>query len=190
MRLDWHQYACRGSIHGASLENSVGAKSVETWVRLGTVALGGAVGSCVRYGLGVWISQKVGVRFPWATFTINISGSFAIGFLTAMLTRWLPHPHVRLLVLVGFLGGYTTFSTFAYESFTLWERGESGNSLLYMGGSVVAGFIAVVLGIGVAHGLTNVTERRAARATNVSSGSAKADQHEASEQGDAPGATP
>jgi CrcB protein len=60
----------------------------------------------------------------WVTFVINISGSFAIGLLAMILAHWLPHPHARLLILTGFLGGYTTFSTLAYESAILWERGD------------------------------------------------------------------
>src|SRR5256885_16486875 len=63
---------------------------------------------------------------------------------------WLPHPNLRLFLLVGFLGGYTTFSTFAFESLTLWERGETGLSLANLAGSVVAGFVAVAPGVGQA----------------------------------------
>ncbi len=77
-----------------------------------------------RYWLGVAISRWAGPQFPWATLAINVSGSFAIGLLTVLLSRWLPHPHMRLLVVVGFLGGYTTFSSFSAEALVLWERGE------------------------------------------------------------------
>ena len=76
-----------------------------------------------------------------------MSGSFAIGFLATLLVRWLPHPNYRLLVITGFLGGYTTYSSFAFESFVLWERGERGVSLGYIAGTVVAGFLAVILGV-------------------------------------------
>ena len=99
-----------------------------------------------RYWLGVWINRWASSQFPWATFSINVSGAFAIGFLTALLARWSPHSHLRLLILVGFLGGYTTFSTFAFESVTLWQRGEWVFSLANMAGSVLAGCAAVVLG--------------------------------------------
>lgn len=136
---------------------------MELWTRTAMIAIGGALGSCARYGLGVWISQRAGSQFPWATFTINVSGSFAIGFLATALTRWLPHPHLRLLVVVGFLGGYTTFSTFANESFTLWERGESARSIAYMGGSVIAGFMAVVLGVALARAMTHAADGHAPR---------------------------
>ena len=117
------------------------------------LAIGGALGTNARYWLGVWVSQWASPRFPWATFSINVSGSFAIGFLTMALARWLPHPSLRLLMLVGFLGGYTTFSTFAFESLTLLERGESGLALANMAGSLGAGLAAVALGVGLARAL-------------------------------------
>jgi CrcB protein len=117
------------------------------------LSLGGALGVNARYWLGVWMSRWTTPRFPWATFTINVSGSFAIGLLAVGLGRWLPHPNVRLLVVVGFLGGYTTFSTFSFDTLTLWERGEAGLSLANMAGSVLAGLLAVGLGVATARGL-------------------------------------
>lgn len=123
------------------------------WIQVAALSIGGVLGVNSRYWLGLWISRWATPRFPWATFVINVSGSFAIGFLTVVLGRWLPHPTLRLLVVTGFLGGYTTFSTFAHESTTLWERGEVGMSLVYMVGSVSAGFMAAALGIVLARGL-------------------------------------
>ncbi len=131
------------------------------WVQVAVLSVGGVLGVNARYWLGSWISRWAGTQFPWATVTINVSGSFAIGFLTMILARWLPHPNVRLLVLVGFLGGYTTFSTFAMESLTLWERGEPSLSLANMVGSVAAGFAAVALGAGLARALTLPDAERA-----------------------------
>ena len=127
---------------------------MEPWIRVVALSVGGILGVNARYWLGLWMNRWVSAQFPWATFTINVSGSFAIGFLTMALARWLPHPTLRLLVVVGFLGGYTTFSTFAFESLTLWERGEIGLSLTNMIGSVSAGFVAVGLGVGLARTLT------------------------------------
>ena len=127
---------------------------MENWLRVIVLSVGGALGVNARYWLGVWMNRWASPRFPWATFTINISGSFAIGFLTTVLARWIPHPHVRLLVLVGFLGGYTTFSTYAFESLTLWERGETTLALTNLVGSMLAGFAAVALGVALARGLT------------------------------------
>ncbi len=131
--------------------------------RVLALSAGGVLGVNARYWLGVWISKWASPQFPWATFVINVSGSFAIGFLTVLLARWLPHPNVRMLLLVGFLGGYTTFSTFAYESATLLERGETGLAVANLAGSVGAGFVAVMLGISLARGLTAAAEDRKAR---------------------------
>jgi CrcB protein len=131
---------------------------------VGVLSLGGALGVNARYWLGAWMNRWASHRFPWATFTINVTGSFAIGFLTMVLGRWLPDPHVRLLVVVGFLGGYTTFSTFSFESLTLWERGEAGLSLANMVGSVAAGFVAAALGLGLARVLVVAPPQRDARA--------------------------
>ncbi len=136
---------------------------MEPWIRVVALSLGGILGVNARYWLGLWMNRWVSAQFPWATLSINVSGSFAIGFLTMALARWLPHPNMRLLVIVGFLGGYTTFSTFAFESLTLWERGEIGLSLTNMIGSVAAGFVAVGLGVGLARTLTIPAAERAAK---------------------------
>lgn len=134
------------------------------WSRIAVLSLGGALGVNARYWLGVWVNRWSSAQFPWATFVINVSGSFAIGFLAVALARWLPHPNFRLLIVVGFLGGYTTFSTFAYDSLTLWERGEWALSLTNMGGSVLAGFVAVGLGVGLARAVTLSAYERSSRA--------------------------
>ena len=120
---------------------------MERWYQVAVLSLGGVLGVNARYWLGVVINRWTGPRFPWATFTINVSGSFGIGLLSVVLARWLPlFPNARLLVVVGFLGGYTTFSSFTFEALALWERGEWGLSLAYMAGSLAAGFAAVILG--------------------------------------------
>jgi fluoride exporter len=132
------------------------------------LTIGGALGVNARYWLGVWMSRWVSPQFPWATFTINVSGSFAIGFLTILLARWQPQSPIRLLVVVGFLGGYTTFSTFSFESLTLWERGELSRALGYVVGSVIAGLAAVTVGAALAHGLIlTVSERFSQHQTDV-----------------------
>jgi CrcB protein len=126
---------------------------VETWLKVVALSIGGTLGVNARYWLGAWMNRWTSAQFPWATVTINISGSFLIGFLTVALARWLPHPNVRLLVITGFLGGYTTFSTFENDSLTLWERGESLLMAANLAGSVAAGFVAVVLGTALAREL-------------------------------------
>ena len=111
------------------------------------LSVGGVLGVNARYWLATWMSSWAGDRFPWATFTINVSGSFAIGLIATLLARWYPSHPARLFLLVGFLGGYTTFSSFAFEAHVLFERGQSGRALGYLGGSVATGFLAVLLGI-------------------------------------------
>jgi CrcB protein len=135
---------------------------VEKWYQVVALSVGGVLGVNARYWLGVVINRWSGAQFPWATFAINISGSFAIGLLSVLLARWVPHPLARLLVVVGFLGGYTTFSSFSFEALALWERGERGLSLAYMVGSVAAGFAAVILGTALGNELTVPSVERAA----------------------------
>ena len=125
---------------------------METWIRVAALSIGGVLGVNARFWLGVAINRFTSSQFPWATLTINVTGSFAIGLCTVALARWLPHPHARLLIIVGFLGGYTTFSSYSMESFALWERGERGLCLAYLIGSVIAGFAAVVLGTALGRG--------------------------------------
>ncbi len=117
------------------------------WGRILVLSLGGALGVNARYWLAVWIDARLGKSYPWATFLINVSGAFALGFLATVWGRFDAHHPLRLLALVGFLGGYTTFSTFALESCTLWFGRQTGRSLIYMFSSVAGGFLAVMLGI-------------------------------------------
>jgi CrcB protein len=126
---------------------------VEAWVKVMALTLGGSLGVNARYWIGAWMSRWTSPQFPWATLAINVTGSFAIGFLTVLLARWLPHPNIRLAVIVGFLGGYTTFSTYSYETLTLAERGEFVPALGYTIGSVALGLAAVVLGVALARAL-------------------------------------
>ena len=81
------------------------------------------------------------------TLAVNVSGSFLVGLLMVLLTeRWQPHPYWRLFLVVGVLGGYTTFSTFEYETYQAMRDGERWMGLFYVMGSVVAGYLAVWLG--------------------------------------------
>jgi CrcB protein len=123
---------------------------MDAWARVLVLSMGGALGVNARYWLGVLMARWAGPRLPWATVTINVTGSFAIGFLAVILAHRWPHPLGRLFVVTGFLGGYTTFSSFAYESFKLWEDGERRLSAANTVGSVVAGLAAVALGVALA----------------------------------------
>jgi CrcB protein len=143
------------------------SQRVETWTKVFVLSIGGTIGVNARYWLGVWFSRWASPQFPWATFTINVTGSFLIGFLTVVLARWMPHPHFRLLLITGFLGGYTTFSTFENDALILWERGEGLLMSANLVGSVVLGFAAVVLGTAAARGLAEPRVRRDVIAESV-----------------------
>jgi len=111
------------------------------------VILGGATGSLARYVLGTAIMTRLGPRFPMGTFVINITGSFLIGLLmTLFAERLAPHPNWRLLLVVGFLGGYTTFSSFEWETLSLVKDGARWLGILNLIGSVLLGYTAVWLG--------------------------------------------
>jgi CrcB protein len=111
------------------------------------IGAGGFVGAITRYILAVWIGQRWGRSFPLGTFVINITGSFLIGLLmTLMAERFTENPQWRLLLVVGFLGAYTTFSTFEFETGALLNDGEWLYASLNVIGSVVVGFIALKLG--------------------------------------------
>jgi len=114
------------------------------------VMLGGATGSLTRYVVGTAIMNRVGGSFPLGTVIINLTGSFLIGFLMTLFTERLnPHPNWRLALVVGFLGGYTTFSSFEWETLGLVRDGARWLGLLNVAGSVVLGYAAVWLGAAV-----------------------------------------
>ena len=116
-------------------------------VNIFLIGIGGFIGAVARYGMAVWIGQRWGRSFPLGTFIINVSGSFLIGLLMTLFTeRFLVNPQWRLFMVVGFLGAYTTFSTFEYETGTLLKDGEwliAGMNVMF---SVVVGFAALKLG--------------------------------------------
>jgi CrcB protein len=100
-----------------------------------------------RYAAGTWIMARYGGRFPLGTFVINVTGSFLIGLLMALFSeRFQPHPNWRLFLVVGILGGYTTFSSFEYETFQSIRDGARWMGILYMSGSVLLGYCGVWLG--------------------------------------------
>ena len=115
------------------------------------VLAGGATGSLARFLVGTAIMARAGGRFPFGTVFINISGSFLIGLAMTLLTeRFRPHPNWRLFLVVGFLGGYTTFSSFEWETLSLIKDGARWLGLLNAIGSVALGYAAVCLGAIVA----------------------------------------
>jgi CrcB protein len=106
------------------------------------VGIGGACGSIVRYQLGKFISEKSKARFPWGTFVINISGSLILGIVSTIGIN----SNLFILLGDGFLGAYTTFSTFMYEGFNLFQENEKVNAFVYILGSLILGVIGYVLG--------------------------------------------
>jgi len=115
------------------------------------VALGGAIGSCLRYGTGMAVLRLVGPGFPLGVLAVNILGSFLMGAF-AVLTIERGLAHLNPLVMAGLLGGFTTFSAFSLEAVTLWERGAMGEAALYVGLSVGLSIGALMLGAALARG--------------------------------------
>jgi CrcB protein len=115
------------------------------------VFAGGGIGSVARFVLATWIGQRWGRSFPLGTFVINVTGSFLIGLLmTLMAERFLENPEWRLLLVVGGLGGYTTFSTFQYETGKLAADGELVYAAMNIVLSVFVGFVGLKLGEAIA----------------------------------------
>ena len=111
------------------------------------VALGGAIGATTRWLLDRLIEQRTESVFPWSTFTINVTGCFVIGVLVeALVDRHHVPAWIRVGLVVGVIGGYTTFSTFAQETFSLVESDDLGIALVYATTSVVLGILAVYAG--------------------------------------------
>jgi CrcB protein len=116
-------------------------------VRAIVVGLAGFAGAVSRYAIGTWFGRRSATSFPLATFAINVSGCFALGFLMALFAgRWVPNPDIRAALTVGFLGAFTTFSTFAYETVQLRDDGSSSTATAYVVASVAIGIVAAWLG--------------------------------------------
>ena len=112
------------------------------------VGIGGFLGAIARFWLGGFISNRLGAKFPYGTFVINISGSYLIGLIVTLLaerSHW--SANWRYLIPIGFIGAYTTFSTFELETFQTLRDGEFLFASLNVVLSVVVGFIAVWLGV-------------------------------------------
>ena len=116
---------------------------------MGAIFLGGGLGSCARYAAGLLFLDRFGPGFPYGTLAINLFGCFAIGAIAELAqTRALfAGPQMRLFLVVGVLGGFTTFSTFAYDAVTLSGEGLSGAALLYVLASVIGGVLLAFAGM-------------------------------------------
>ncbi|HYM92750.1 MAG TPA: fluoride efflux transporter CrcB [Chitinophagaceae bacterium] len=114
------------------------------------IGLGGGVGSIARYLCQKWFAENIQHPFPWGTFVVNILGCFLIGLIYAMAEKTtLLSPQTRLLLITGLCGGFTTFSTFAFENMNMLRSGDSLYVLLYIVASVVLGIAAVFAAIGL-----------------------------------------
>lgn len=112
------------------------------------VGIGGFLGAIARFWLGGYISNRMGSRFPYGTFVINCSGSFVIGFImTVLAERTHLSPNWRYLIPIGFVGAYTTFSTFEYETLRAVQDGNLLNAMLNIALSVSIGFFLVWMGV-------------------------------------------
>jgi CrcB protein len=123
------------------------------------VALGGAVGSVTRYVVGVAVQGRSGLDFPIGTLLVNLSGCLLLGFFIryALATPAIT-PEVRALLTTGLCGGYTTFSTFSYETVALIEDGDWRRAALYVGLSVVGSILGVMLGIAGARQVLDIRQ--------------------------------
>ena len=112
------------------------------------VAVGGAFGALARYALDTWVSERTGGLFPWGTLIINVSGAFLLGLLaTLAVDRSVLSPEIRPIAMIGFLGAYTTFSTWMLDCWRLAQTGAWPLAAANLLGSVALGLAAVGLGI-------------------------------------------
>jgi len=108
------------------------------------VAMGGALGSMARYALSIWIFQVSTHKFPYATLTVNVLGSFVMGILFVVIVEKAALPaEMRSLLMIGFIGAFTTFSTFSLDALGLWQNGHLFMALMYTLATVILCLIAI-----------------------------------------------
>ena len=117
------------------------------------VFCGGGLGATLRFGVNGATLRWLGPSFPWATLGINVAGSLVMGVVAGVLARAAAESfalNARLFLMTGILGGFTTFSAFSLDAFTLWDRGEAAGAFAYVAASVVLSLAAVSLGLTIA----------------------------------------
>ena len=114
------------------------------------VAIAGGLGSLTRYGAGLAGHRLFGDRFPWGTLAVNLVGCFAIGLVMVLFEQRQVDLRIRVAVVGGFLGGFTTYSAFAYETLALVERRSLAVASLYAAATVVGCFLACAAGVALA----------------------------------------
>lgn len=122
------------------------------------VMVGGGVGAGLRYGVGMAATRAFGIGFPWGTVICNVGGSLIMGLFIGAMAHGLIDDSgraqdARLLLAVGLLGGFTTFSSFSLDALSLWQRGEAALAAAYVLGSVIAGLGGFVLGLKLIRGI-------------------------------------
>jgi fluoride exporter len=122
--------------------------SLPDGIQLFAVAIGGAIGSMARFAAGYYMSGAFGTTFPWSTLLVNVSGGFFIGFVAtlAFAKPGTVDPLIRLLLTTGFAGGFTTFSAFSFETWSLFERGDIALAAMNVAGNLILSIAGVVLG--------------------------------------------
>ncbi len=123
------------------------------------IAAGGCAGALSRYGLSKYISQNVNVIFPWGTLIINLTGSFLIGFFFALFDKAIIPSEWRGFITIGFLGAFTTFSTFSLETLNLLREGEIKTGLINILASNILGIILVFIGMEFSRFLVKILAR-------------------------------
>lgn len=116
------------------------------------VALGGALGACGRYLVGLGALRLMGPGFPWGTLAVNVLGSFAMGLLVVALAQ-LSATRFAPLLMTGLLGGFTTFSAFSLDALTIWERGDHALAVVYILASVLLSLGAILAALGLARSM-------------------------------------
>ena len=132
---------------GPPLKADGGKRAVTDLTTYLVIGMGGFVGANARYILGRWAFHKWGAGFPYGTFIINIAGCLILGIFGTLADRLAWNDYLRFAVAVGFVGAFTTFSTFEYESFRLVAEGSFARAAANLLGSVIVGFIAVYVGV-------------------------------------------
>jgi CrcB protein len=114
------------------------------------IFVGAGLGGVARYAITQWVQGSAGANFPWGTLFINVTGSFLLAVVYALLESSAAAPEWRAFLGIGLIGGYTTFSTFSYETLRLVQDGAWDRALLYIFGSVVLSLAGAMLGFGLA----------------------------------------
>ena len=123
-------------------------------LNIALVAIGGAIGSVARYLVGVWSARLMVPNFPWGTLTVNVVGAFLIGLMVEIgARRFDASAEMRVFIVTGILGGFTTWSSFTLDAVVLFERGAIGLSALYVLASLMVSFAAVFAGLALGRAL-------------------------------------